>query len=214
MNLLSPFAAPATQQPSLLVVVGEGRVDVAPDAAAITLGATARAPQAAAAFQRTAAVLNQVVRALLAAGIPREQIQTSQISLQPVFENGRQVGFDATATVQVTLRELAAVGTIIDAAVAAGANNVLGINFELRDPITAEAAALTRAVQAAQRQAAVLARSLGVTLGPVFRVEAEPSPGPIVPVFAARAAAAEGVPVLPGTVAVTRRVRVEYMVGR
>lgn len=216
MNVMSPLSArfPVGAQPaSVLVVTGEGRVDVAPDSATITLGATARAPQAAAAFQQVTAILNRVLSALLAAGIPREQIQTSMINVQPAFEDGKPAGFEATATVRVTLRDLSAVGRTIDAAVAAGANNVTGISFELQNPAVAEAAALQRAVQDAQRQAMVLARSLGVTLGPVTRVETEPTSGPIVPVFA-RAEVAQGIPVLPGTITVTRRVRVEYMVGR
>jgi hypothetical protein len=195
-----------------MVVVGEGTVEAVPDVAVVSLGVTARAAQAAPAFQQVATNLNQVVRALLAAGIPQQQIQTSQVSLQPVVEDNRQVGFDATATVRATFRDISAVGGIISRAVAAGANNVNGVSFELRDPGTADAAALSLAVQNAQRQAAVLARSLGVTLGPVLRVEAEPATGPVVPVFAR--AAAEQIPILPGTQRVTRRVRVEYMLGR
>lgn len=218
MNLLSPLAgrlplAAGVQAPGVLAVTGEGRVDVAPDTVVITLGATARAPQATVAFQQVTATLNQVVRALQSAGVPREQIQTSQVSLQPTFENGRQTGFEATATVRVTLRDLSAAGRVIDIAVAAGANNVSGVSFELRDQAAYEAAALQAAVQDAQRQATVLARALGVALGPVVRAEAEPTQGPILPTFA-RAGAAEAISILPGTLTVTRRVRAEYLVGR
>ncbi|HYF94694.1 MAG TPA: SIMPL domain-containing protein [Symbiobacteriaceae bacterium] len=210
MSLISPMAG---MNPPVLVVTGEGRTDVVPDVVVLSLGVTTRAQQAATAFQQTAAALSRVVSALRAAGVPQEQIQTTQVSLQPIVENGRQIGFDATATVRVTLRDPSAVGALIDRAVAAGANNVAGISFEVRDPSAAEAAALSLAVQAAQRQAVVLARSLGIALGPVLRVEAEPAGGPVTPLFA-RAVAAEAVPVLPGTIEVTRRVRVEFLVGR
>ncbi|MDF2628296.1 MAG: hypothetical protein K0R39_2127 [Symbiobacteriaceae bacterium] len=216
MNFLAgtmPLGA-AGGQPPVLTVTGEGSVQVAPDTAVVSLGVTARNQQAAAAFQQVANTLNQVVRALLAAGIPREQIQTSQVSISPAFEDGRQMGFEATATVQVTLRDTSTVAGVIDRAVAAGANNVSGITFEVRDPAAAEAAALAAAVQNAQRQAVVLARSLGIALGPVFRVEAEPAPGPVQPLFARAAVAAEQLPVLPGTLTITRRVRVEFLLGR
>ncbi|HYF81143.1 MAG TPA: SIMPL domain-containing protein [Symbiobacteriaceae bacterium] len=213
MNLLTGMAA--ARQPSVLTVTGEGSVQVTPDTAVITLGVTARAPQAASAFQQAANALNQVVRALLAAGVPRDQIQTSQVSLQPAFENGRQMGFEATATVRVTVRDFGVLGGLIDRAVAAGANNVAGISFEVQDQVAAEAAAIAAAVQNARAQAVVLARSLGIPLGPVFRVEAEPAQGPPVPLFAARAVAAgEQLPVLPGTQTITRRVRVEFLIGR
>ena len=214
MNLLpgAPLGTPLPTPP-VLVVTGEGTVQAVPDVTVVTLGVTARAPQAASAFQQAASALNQVVNALQAAGVPQNQLQTSQVSLQPVIENGRVIAYEATATVRVTLRDPAAVGGVIDRAVAAGANNVAGVSFELSNPGAAETAALALAVQNAQRQAAALAVSLGIALGPVLRVEAEPAPGPIVPLFA-RAAGAEQLPILPGTLPVTRRVRVEYMVGR
>lgn len=211
MNMLTGMTA--ARQPSVLAVTGEGNVQVAPDTAVLTLGVTARSPQAATAFQQAATALNQVVRALLAAGVPQNQIQTSQVSIQPTFENGRQSGFEATATVQVTLRDTAALGGLIDRAVAAGANNVAGVSFEVRDTAAAEAAALAAAVQNARAQAVVLARSLGVALGPVSRVEAEAAQGPAVPVFARAVSAGEQLPVLPGTLTVTRRVRVEFLIG-
>jgi uncharacterized protein YggE len=201
------------QTPPVLVVTGEGTVQVVPDVTVVTLGVTARDAQAASAFRAAAVALNQIVRALIASGIPQDQIQTSQISLQQVFQNDRPVGFEATATLRVTVRDRAAIGDVIDRAVAAGANNITGVSFELADPAAAEAMALARAVQNAQGQAAVLARSLGIVLGPVVRVEAEPAPGPITPLFA-RAAAAESIPVLPGTITVTRRVRAEFLIVR
>jgi uncharacterized protein len=213
MNMFGlPAGAGALPAP-VLVVTGEGNVEVVPDTVVVSLGVTARAPQAAAAFQQATAVLNRVVSTLLAAGVPQAQIQTSQVSLNPAFEDGRQVGFEATATVRVTLRDIGTAGAIIDRAVAAGANNVAGISFEVRDPAPAEAQALALAVQNAQRQAMALARSLGVALGPVVRAEAEPTGGPVQPLFA-RAVAGEALPVLPGTQTITRRVRVEFLVGR
>jgi len=75
------------------------------------------------------------------------------------------------------------VGAIIDLAVSVGANRVLGVQFEVRERQRAEAIALAQAVQDAQRQAMVLAQSLGVVLGPVWQVESEPAPAP-VPFFA------------------------------
>ncbi|HYG59169.1 MAG TPA: SIMPL domain-containing protein [Symbiobacteriaceae bacterium] len=216
MNLMSglPAGAPVTlnvESLPQLRVTGEGQADAVPDTAVVVLGFSTRAPQAATAFQQTAAVLNRVVAALMEAGIPREQLQTEQISLNPVYERERLVGYEAISTLQVTLRDLSAAGPTIDRAVAAGANNVREVRFELRDPATAEATALALAVQDAQRDAAVLARSLGLRLGPVVRVETEPTPVP-VPRLAFQAAAAEAIPVLPGTIRIARTVRVDYAI--
>ena len=204
------FQSFGAEGPPLLQVTGEGRVQATPDTVEISLGFTSRADRAATAFQQTSAALNQVLRTLLNMGIPREQLQSEQISLNPVVENGRVIGYEATATLRVTLRDINAAASVIDAAVAAGANTVQGLSFSLRDATPFEAQAVNLAVQEAQRQAVLLARSLGVALGPVFRATVEPSPG-VVPLFA-RAVAAEAIPVLPGTVSVVRTVRLEYVI--
>jgi len=205
----------AAGEPPALQVTGVGEAEVAPDTARITLGFTARAPQAAAAYEQTAAALNRVVQALVQAGLPATDLQTQTIGLNPVHERvpetgeSRLAGYEATATLAVTLRDLARVGAAIDLAVAAGANRVDGIQFTVRERERAEAAALVQAVQDAQRQAAVLAQSLGVALGPVRQVTAEAAPGPAP--FLARGAA-EGLPVLPGRLTVPRSARVSYQI--
>jgi len=195
----------------MIQVTGEGQVEMVPDTAVVSLGFTVRADQAVTAYQQTATVLNQVVRALLELGIPQDRIQTEQIGLDPIYERDQLVGYQGSATLRVTLTDLAAVGVTIDRAVAAGANIVRGVTFTVRDTRAPDASAMALAVQDAQRQAQLLSQSLGVRLGPVWRVDAEPLPGPIFPVFA-RTAMIEALPVLPGTVQLTRRVRVEFVI--
>lgn len=207
------FAPPAAAEPPSLQVTGTGEVPVAPDTARISLGFSARAPQAAAAYEQAAAALNQVVRALVQAGVPTEMMQTQEVALNPVYRPpedggaGELSGYEASATLAVTLHDLARVGALIDLAVSAGANRVLGVQFTLRNRQPAEGAALAQAVQDAQRQAVVLAQSLGVALGPVRQVES--LPGAVPEPFLARTFA-EAVPVLPGQVTVSRSVRVVY----
>lgn len=201
---------PMAEEPPLVRVMGEGQVEVPPDSVEISLGFSVRAGEAATAYRQTAAAMNQVVRALTEAGIPRDQMQTEQISLRPVYEQEQLVGYEGSAILRVTLRDPSIAGETIDRAVAAGANLVLSVSFQVREPGPHEAAALTRAVQDAQRKAAVLARALGIGLGPVWRTEAEPAPGPILAL--ARPAPLEAMPVLPGTLTVTRRVRVEFTI--
>lgn len=194
----------------LIRVVGTGRLDAAPDTAVVTLGVTARAEQAATAYRLTAEALSQIVQTLLAMGIPREQLQTGQISVQPVYEKDRLVGYEGAATLRVTLTDLSQAGAVIDQSVAAGANMVLGVQFEVRERGAAEARALALAVQDAQQKAVVMARSLGVSLGPVWRAEEEGA-GPAI-TEVGRALAGEAIPVLPGTLPVVRRVTLAYMI--
>lgn len=196
----------------LVRVTGEGRLEVGPDTAEVSLGASVRAAQATVAYEQTAAALSRIVGSMLDMGVPREQIQTDQILLAPIYEQEQLVGYQGSGTLRVQLRDLAAVGPIIDRAVQAGATRVHGVTFRVKDPGAYEAAALAAAVHDAQRKAALLARSLGIRLGPVWRIETDSFPGPIIPAFV-RAAPAEGLPVLPGTLPVVRSVRVDYIIG-
>lgn len=200
-----------TEEPPLLQVTGEGSLEVPPDTAVVTVGASTRAETAAAAYQQTAMLMNQVVQALLAMGIPREQMQSQQVALRPIYEKERLVGYQGASTLRVRLMDLAAIGPTIDRAVAAGATDVQGLSFDVREPQAYESRALALAVQDAQRKASAVARSLGIGLGPVWQVAVEPAPGPIMPVMA-RAPSLEAMPVLPGTLDVTRRVTVAYLV--
>lgn len=191
--------------------MGEGRLAVVPDTAELSLGVSLRASEAATAYQQAAAVMAQVVQALLDEGLTRDQIQTGQIELLPIYEQQGLVGYEANATVRVRLRDLTRIGRVIDRAVAAGATVVRGITFDVREPGAYESRALQLAVQHAERQAATLARSLGIGLGSAWQVEAEPAPGPVFPALL-RAAPLEAMPVLPGTLELVRRVRVGYLI--
>jgi uncharacterized protein len=195
----------------LIQVMGEGQVEMVPDTAEVSLGVSIRADEAGAAYSQTAVALNQVVRALLEFGIPQDQIQTEQIGLDPIYERDQLSGYQGSATLRVTLTDLSAVGATIDRAVAAGANVVRGVTFTVRDTKRPDESARTLAVRDAQRQAVLLSRDLGVRLGPVWRVDAEPSLSPGFPTFA-RAAALEALPVLPGTLTLTRRVQIECVI--
>lgn len=194
----------------LLQVTGEGRLTVIPDTAELLLGVSARTEQATIAYRQTAAVMNQIVASLMEAGLAQNQIQTSRITLQPRYDEERLIGYEGAASVRVTLKDLAEVGNVIDQAVAAGATTIGGIHFTVQNPGPYESRALTLAVQDASSQAATLARSLGLRLGPAWRVEAEPATGPVRPATA-RIAGLEAMPVLPGTLELARRVRVAYL---
>jgi len=196
----------------LLEVVGEGRVEVVPDTAVVSLGVTVRSERADEAYRQIATVLNQVIGALTGLGIRPEQMQSGRVDLRPVYEEEALRGYEAAATLRVTLADPAMAGAVVDSAVAAGANLVHGISFEVRAPGPAELLALERAVEDARRTAVALARSLGIRLGQVWRVEAEPPAGGVP--YAQRLVAAEALPVLPGTEQLVRRVRVEYLIQR
>jgi uncharacterized protein YggE len=111
---------------------------------------------------------------------------------------------------EVTIRDLNAVGKVLQAATAAGANNVWGINFEIENTDTLKVQARAQAVQRAQQAAAELAQLAGVKLGKVISVSEGESGGGGGPVLMSMRAANDEVPIERGEITVSYGVRVLY----
>jgi uncharacterized protein YggE len=144
-------------------------VQSAPDTAQVGAGVTVRAPTASAALRLNAQQMDKVIARLRQLGIAREDIQTANFSLnaQYQYRNDSQppllLGYDASNSVNVTLRNLDKVGETLDALVSAGANNLYGPNFTLEKDKAAKASARKAAFAHAQDQASEYARMGGYT---------------------------------------------------
>ena len=171
--VLAALAAGAQASPPRITVTGEGQATSAPDMATLRLGVRERADTAdgalAAASQATAALM----AALEAAGLEARDIQTSELSLQPLWRSdaGRDEatlrGFEAANAVTVRIRDLDGMGPLLTAAVAQGANRFDGLSFGLEDDADIMDLARRRAVADALRKGAVLAQAAGVDLPPL-----------------------------------------------
>lgn len=205
-----------------LTVTGTGEVGAAPDLARFDAGATAEAATAAAALAATSAAMTDIRAVLDGAGIAPADIRTTALSLSPVWSNSygsgsgkpRITGFQARNQVTVTLRDLAALGPLLDDLATAGANQLGTIRFDLSDEAAALDAARVAAVADARRKAALYAGAAGVTLGPLIRL-AEGTPRIDRPMMAEMALAADsrGVPVSEGTLTLRADVTLVYAIG-
>lgn len=175
------IVARAPAGPALITGVGEGVVRVKPDRATLTLGVEVEAAKSGEAQAELNARMGKVVSALKGSGVADQTIQTGSVSLSPVYvyepRDGGQgqapklTGFRAASTVTVRTGDLAMVGRLIDAAVAAGGNRVDGISFDLKDDAKARREALTLATRNAREQAAAMAEALGLPLGRVVSAQ-------------------------------------------
>ena len=202
-------------------VNGVGRVKAEPDVADISLGVTKQGEDAQSASAEAATSMDAVIAALLAAGIAEEDIQTSSISLTPItnWENNPPTieGWEASNLVNVTVRDITAVGDVVDAATAAGATNVNGITFRVEDPTAAEAEARSAAVADAKAKADQLAADAGVTITGIITISESGGQAP-QPLYFSRDAMAMGAaseemaktPVLPGEVELSISVFIQY----
>ena len=208
-----------------LRVAGDGQIQVSPDHAIVRLGATAQAEEATAAQDQVNLIMEKALAGLREMGIAEEKIQTSDLSLWPVYEQPQPdargmmrppniVGYQASNVVSVDLDDLTKIGAVIDACVAAGANQLQGVQFGLRNDTRAKAEALRRAVEAARSKAEVLAQATGLPLGPLMElnesgVDFQPPPQPMYARGMAMEMAAD-TQVQPGQLTVTARVTLVY----
>lgn len=143
-----------------------------PDHAVISVGATFTAQSATAASDQLASALTGILDTLASFGLDRDSLPTTDFTVQPRmdYETNTVRGYDARGFIQVTIRDLEVTGQIIDAVVAAGANQVGSLDFRASEQRAARDSALTLAVAAARHDAEVLARAVGGELGNLVEV--------------------------------------------
>lgn len=154
----------------VLNVSGQGTVKAAPDIAYVTLGVVTESESAQAAQQLNAQTMDSVISAIKAKGIADTDIRTVNYNISPKYtyikETGenRINGYTVNNSVQVTVRDISQVGTIIDAAAQNGVNQSTSIRFGLNDYEKYYNEALKNAVEAAKKHAQTIAESLGINL--------------------------------------------------
>jgi uncharacterized protein YggE len=206
---LSALPALADQDfPAAISVSGEATISAPPDLAQIDAGVASDAKTAREASEANNAAMSKVLSALKAAGINDKDYQTSRLSLQAQYAPNRQAssapgpsvvtGYHASNRVTIRLRDIAKVASVIDTLVAAGANDIGGINFTISEASKLLDKAREEAVADARRKAEIYAKAAGVTLGiPLSISEA----GSAMPVFRSKMAmpmAATSVPIAQG----------------
>ena len=205
-------AASAAAETGGITVQGTASIDTTPDRAVITFGVESQAESARAALAANAAEMRRVLAALRAAGAT--DVRTQSVSVSPRYGDQMAVqGYVAQNSVSATVPELAKAGAVIDAAVAAGANQVFGPSLSRGDQAELYRTALEAAVDDARRSAQAIASAANVSLGRVTAVvEGGGAPQPL-PYAADKALAAESTPIEPGTQQVTATVSVTFSVS-
>lgn len=165
------------QTPREIIVTGEGRVDVAPDLATVSAGVETQGDTAEAALAENARRMTAIIEAIVAAGIAREDVQTNQLGLFPIYreqEGGgwttEVLGYTARNMVRVRVRDVARLGAALDAVAAAGANLIEGISFDVADRQPHLDSAREQAVADARAKAELLAGAAGVSVGEVLSI--------------------------------------------
>jgi hypothetical protein len=216
------LAADDTTREHTISASGTGRVIISPDVADLRLGVSVTKPTVKAARAAAADSMAKVIAALKKLGIADADLQTTGLSLQPVYDysnNGnppKLTGYTLSNSVAVTVRDLDKIGDAIDDGLAAGATTLDGVTFRVDDPAKAQEQARKQAMTQAKAIADTLASSAGVSITGVSSISETSGPMPY-PVFygadrAAAVAADTPTPVQVGTNEVTVTVSVVYLI--
>lgn len=192
-----------------VTVNGSGSVEATPDRAQFSFGVTTQAATASGALDANAVLARRVIAALKGAGMAAADVQTQAVTLSPRLDDGGAiVGYTATNSVSATVRDLGRAGEIVDAAVGAGANEVLGPSLTRGDQGALYRTALRAAVADATAKADAIAKASGQQLGAIRSVVEGASAVPLP--MAAAADAAQATPIEPGTQEIQANVTVTF----
>jgi uncharacterized protein YggE len=167
-----PTIAPTS---TLLTVSAQGKSTRQPDLAVFNAGVTTQGATAGEALAANSTAMTRVVASLKRAGVAERDIQTSNLSISPIYappvrqpdgsynqSEQRITGYTANNSVSVRQRKLGDYGKVIDALVAAGANQVNGPSFQLDDDRAAADEARVDALKTARARADLYARTAGM----------------------------------------------------
>lgn len=195
-------------------------VQVAPDVATIGAGVTTEAPTATEALRQNSAEMEKVIARIKALGVADTDIQTTGINLNAMYDYNQEAqrpvfrGYQASNRVSVMLRKIEETGKLLDALVAAGANDINGPSFSLDDDTAAKDAARKRAFARAQAQAKAYADLLGYggarVLAIVENIEGRGALPELATVRPSATKSDASPPVLPGMIAAGVNLTIQY----
>ena len=204
----------AAEEPATpaIMVTGQGSVSIAPDMAVLTLTVSREAETAREALDANSLAMEEVLDAMKDESIKDKDLQTTGFSIQPRYvypessaggerKPAKIVGYTVRNSLTVRVRDITAVGRILDASVTLGVNEGGNIMFTNADPSEAIRQARIEAVKDAMAKAETLARAAGVDSGDILEISEQsftPRPMPMARAEMSLARSADAVPVASG----------------
>jgi hypothetical protein len=202
-----------------LSVNGQGQVTLVPDIAYINIGVRTEAKDVSTALSGNTELAEAIAAELKSMGVAEKDIQTTAFNVYPMQQYDERGQISGTTyvvenTVNITVRDLAKLGKLLDATVKAGANNIYGISFDVEDKSAAIEQARELAIQDAREKAEAIATASGVKLGELQSVSVYNSSG-VTPYYDAKvglggAESMAAVPVAAGTLIITADAGMTY----
>lgn len=220
MFALSACGDDVVEPSRTIATFGQGSVAATPDVAHVTIGVESSAASAAAALAENAQTMTAVFEMVEELGVNEADRFTRDVSLQPVYDaatddDGRRVrrliGYQASNALQITIRDIDALGPALDQLTAAGSTTISMLSFDISEPGPLLDEARKRAVADARRKAELLADEAGVDVDEVLSIS-ETEAGRYYPQAEQGVARARfaSTPVAPGSHEITASVTVVW----
>lgn len=209
-------------QPALITVTGQAEIDTLPQIAYFSAAVSEFNADKDTAVNQVNSVMDNLIKAVKTFGIDDSDITTQQVSVYEVDEGGpeimifppqpRQQGWQASNSIEITLRDIARASALTDLLNGSGATSVSGPNFTMDDTDDLEVQLLTEAIADAKEKAQTTAQAAGRKLGKVITVSES---GLVMPMYY-RELATMGVdtavpaPIEPGTQTTSKTVTVVF----
>lgn len=193
--------AHAAETLRIVAVDGRGEVQAEPDRATLVLGAESRKTKLNEARDEVTRTVDAVLKLTRELKIDSKLVRTTRLNIQPQYNWNAQnssrmlIGYMASRQVEIDLRELDKLGTLLERAADLGINQISDPQLDSSRRRELEREALAKAVIDAKLNAETLAQAAGAKLGPVRNLSAttESSPPIIMPRVMAMKASAEAV---------------------
>ncbi|WP_153721383.1 SIMPL domain-containing protein [Sporosarcina cascadiensis] len=204
------------QEERTITVFGEGAIKASPDRVQIVISVNSRGTELQEIQRDNADRMNQVNKALTAAGISQDSIQTIDYQIRPVYDysNGEQrfQGYEVINTIRITSDNLSRAGELVDLAVKNGANQIGSIEFSLQDEGEYYQKALALALQDAEKKMITIGTTLQLPNKPIpMTIEEQHANQPIA--FRAVAMAdTVSTPISSGTLTISASLLVKYQI--
>ncbi|MGV0656222.1 SIMPL domain-containing protein [Mycolicibacterium thermoresistibile] len=195
-----------------VTVVGSGEVEGTPDTLTVNVAMDFIAPDVTGAMNQTNERQRAVIDALLEVGVDRSDVTTTQVSLQPQFDNTEIVGYRSTNTIDVKIRRLDRASDALALIVETGgdATRINSVNYSIDDNSQLVRDARARAFEDARDRAQQYARLSGLELGEVVSITESPGSRPPTPLPGPMRAETAAVPLEPGQQTVSFSVEVVW----
>ena len=223
----SPIAAKTTQttygediNQTILSITGYGEIAYTPEQAVVIFTAIGSGDTAEEALNKCISKTEAIIEALKQLGIKEDEMRTSSISVNPRYDwdakPPRIIGYEATYTLTVEVKEIDLVGKAIDAAFSAGADRMYGPQFTISDEKLEELRliALRKAVEDAESKAREIAKILGKEVIHIKTINISPyyaPPRPPVPMPMVKEAAE--IPIMPGEGTISITISATYILA-